>query len=157
MDLPHYNNFFQLTFEHIGYDVVYQPSCLQAPYDNGCWEIKFPTVEWSDKSLVIMHCQDWVTAVDGFCPELQVIEKHFGDHANQVVVIHWNINLHKIYNGPLRLMYFATHSYELIQKIRSVNNSWHPQQSNQKTKIWQCLNGIIKPHREKVARYLQNN
>ena len=155
MNLPHYNDLFTQTFQKLGYHVVYQPSCLQPPYDRQCWPLKYPIVNWTNDTLVVMHCQDWVTALDNYSPELQAIEEHFKDRANQVVVVHWNIDLNKIYKGPLRLLYFATHSYELIQKIRNLSSDWAPYQSNQRKKNWQCLNGMIKPHREKVAKHLQ--
>ena len=90
----HYDNLFPQTFQQLGLDVVYQPTCLQSPYDVRGWPLRFPQVEWTDRTVVIMHCQDFVSIDStGRCPEIQAIEQHFGERANQVVIIHWNYDL----------------------------------------------------------------
>src|SRR5210317_355423 len=115
----HYNQLFTQTFQQLGYRVVYQPSCLINNYDQKCWPINFPDVQWTDNTLVVMHCQDFVSIRNGECPELIAIEKHFADRASQVVVVHWNIDLDKVYSGPMRLLHFPTHSYELLLNLNA--------------------------------------
>ena len=151
----HYNDLFKNTFEQLGYDVVYQPSCLINNYDQQCWPVQFPLVLWTPRRLVVLHCQDFLTVKDNRCPELESIEQHFGEHAHRVVVIHWNLNLNKIYSGPLKLVYFPTHSYELLLNLRASKEQWLPNFDRSRTKPYQCLNGIPRRHRIQVVEHLQ--
>lgn len=153
----HYNQLFTNTFQELGYDVVYQPSCLINNYDQHCWPIQYPEVNWTDRTLVVMHCQDFLSIRHyGSCPELEAIEKHFGDRADQVVVIVWNIGLERVYNGPLKLIHFPTHSYELISNLRQEKDQWLDNFTRPRTKIYQCLNGIPRRHRVQVIDHLQH-
>lgn len=153
----HYNQLFVNTFEQLGYSVVYQPSCLINNYDQQCWPIQFPSVNWTDHTLVVMHCQDFVSISDGACPELQAIEQHFGERANQVVVIVWNIGLETVYNGPLKLIHFPTHSYELITNLAYEKEKWIDNFNKPRTRLYQCLNGIPRRHRIQVVDHLQKH
>ena len=153
----HYNEILKSTFQKAGFDVIYQPGCLEIPYDQKCWPIKFPEVNWTDNTVVIMHCQDFITARDKNFPELKAIENHFGDRANQVVVVHWEYNLRRHYKGPLNLLYFPTHSYELLLNLRNTFDEWGPKLLKPRTKNWQCLNGTERYHRELVAFYMRDN
>jgi hypothetical protein len=153
----HYNEIFVNAFRNAGFDVVYQPSCLINDYNQHCWPIKFPEVNWTDNTVVVMHTQDFVSINNGKCPELELIENHFGERSNRVVVIHWNIDLHTVYNGPLHLMYFPTHSYELLNKLSKTQEDWNVSLFRKRTKNWQCLNGTTRKHRELIAYYMQEH
>ena len=154
----HYNELFTNSFRDLGHDVVYQPSCLINNYDQHCWPIQYPEVTWTDRTLVVMHCQDFLSIRHyGKCPELDAIEQHFGERANQVVVIVWNIGLEQVYKGPLRLIHFPTHSYELLLNLREQKSRWIDNFSKPRTKIYQCLNGIPRRHRVQVVEHLQNH
>ena len=153
----HYNELFTNSFQELGYNVVYRPSCLINNYDQQCWPINYPDVTWTDRTLVIMHCQDFLSIRNGSCPELESIEQHFGDRADQVVVIVWNIGLHKVYNGPLRLIHFPTHSYELLSNLAEQKAQWIDNFDKPKTKQYQCLNGIPRRHRVQVVDHLQKH
>ena len=153
----HYDNLFPQTFEQLGYDVVYQPTCLQPPYDARGWPLRYPAVEWTDRTVVLMHCQDFVSIdSNGRCPEVEAIEQHFGDRANQVVVIHWNYDLKSVYSGPCHLIHFPTHSYEIMSRLQQppyVN--WQKKFQVARTRNWQCLNGAARPHRVCVHNTLK--
>ena len=158
-NLPHYNSLFAQPFHQAGLRVIYQPSCLINAYDGVCWPIKFPAVDNWKNTVVIMHCQDFVSVKNGSCPELELIEQHFGANANRVIVVHWNINLKSIYTGPLHLVYFPTHSYELLLLIRDLSDEWKPNYKNNSTraKRFQCLNGVPRSHRQLVVNWLDKN
>jgi hypothetical protein len=153
----HYDNLFPQTFQQLGFTVVYQPTCLQSPYDIRGWPICYPAVEWTDNTVVIMHCQDFVSINSaGICPEIQEIEQHFGDRANQVVIIHWNYDLKSVYSGPCHLIHFPTHSYEIMMRLQQppyVN--WQKKFQSIRTRNWQCLNGAARPHRMCVHNILK--
>ena len=153
----HYNILFKNTFQELGYNVVYQPSCLINNYDQQCWPIQYPDVNWTDHTLVVMHCQDFVSIRNGACPELESIEQHFGARANQVVVIVWNIGLERVYNGPCTLIHFPTHSYELLLNLCQQKTQWINNFNKIRTKQYQCLNGIPRRHRIQVVDHLQKH
>jgi hypothetical protein len=153
----HYDNLFPQTFSQLGFDVVYQPTCLQSPYDIRGWPIRYPTVNWTDNTVVIMHCQDFVSINSaGICPEIQEIERHFGERAGQVVIVHWNFKLKSVYSGPCHLIYFPTHSYEIMMRLQQPPYlNWQKKFQTQRTRNWQCLNGAARPHRMCVHEILK--
>ena len=153
----HYDNLFPETFEQLGYHVVYQPTCLQTPYNDCGWPIRYPKVEWTNNTVVIMHCQDFVSINSaGICPEIQAIEKHFGIRARQVVIIHWNYDLKSVYSGPCHLIHFPTHSYEIMMRLQqSPYLNWQKKFQADRTRNWQCLNGAARPHRVCVHNLLK--
>ena len=154
----HYDNLFSETFQYLGHDVVYQPTCLQTPYDVRGWPIRYPEVNWTDSTVVVMHTQDFLTInSDGKCPEVENIEKHFGSRARQVVIIHWNYNLQSVYTGPCHLMYFPTHSYEIMHRLKNPPYlNWQKKFQQPRTRNWQCLNGAARPHRICVYNMLKD-
>jgi len=151
----HYNEIIQKPFIDAGFDVVYQPSCLQGPYTGKSWTIQYPEVQWTDNTIVLMHCQDFVNVDNDMSIDLLNIEHHFGERSNQVVVIVWNLNIP--YEGPLNIIYFPTHSYEFLTELQKTQHIWGPKLLCDRDLSWQCLNGTIKPHRVNVAHYLQDN
>jgi hypothetical protein len=155
--LPHYNQVLQEPFKQAGFDVVYEVAALQPPYTPGMWPLRFPVVDWTDNTVVIMHCQDFVSIVNGTCPELLAIEEHYGARANQVVIVHWNINLQSVYTGPMHLIYFPTHSYRLLNILADTQDEWKPGLLSNRLTNWQCLNGTTRRHRELIAYYMQDN
>lgn len=159
--LQHYNEVFVKPIRNAGYRAVYQPSCLNPPYDGVCWPIQYPEVNSWNNTVVIMHCQDFVSInmQQNICPELEKIERHFGNNANQVIVVHWNIDLHTVYNGPLNLVYFPTHSYELLLNIKKTSDEWKPryEENLSRPSRFQCLNGIPRLHRHLVVDWLDKN
>jgi hypothetical protein len=157
MNLPHYNDVLQRPFKDAGFDVVYEFAALQPPYSPGMWPLRFPEVEWTDNTVVIMHCQDFVSIVDSACPELLAIENHYGDRAKQVVIVHWTINLQSVYSGPMHLIYFPAHSYGLLNNLSQTQNDWKPGLLTERHTNWQCLNGTTRKHRGLIAYYMQDN
>jgi hypothetical protein len=152
--MMHYNDILQKPFKNAGLKVVYQPSCLLNPYDGNSWPIQYPEVKWTDNTVVIMHCQDFVNVRNNKCLELLDIENHFGERASQVVVVVWNLNIP--YNGPLNVVYFPTHSYEILVELNRRKHEWLPKFECEKTVNWQCLNGQVKPHRINVVNHLKD-
>jgi len=151
----HYNNIFKDFWTNAGYQVAYKPSCLTRPYNNNTWPIQVPEVNWTDQTVVIMHCQDFLSIHGDRCPELENIQQHFGSYSDRVIVVHWNYDLYRIYDGPLHLIYFPTHSYEIIQNLNTKYRHWIDAYDRPRTRIWQCLNGVPRPHRRVVHQWLK--
>jgi hypothetical protein len=152
----HYNRLLVDAWHAMGHEVVYQPSILQAPYGPP-WGLRLPPVPANDRTVVLLHLQDYVTIQNGRCMELQMIEQHYGASASRVVVVHWNYDLRPVYSGPLHLIYFPTLVFEVLCNLRSPNfREWRSRPlSVQRQWSWQCLNGLEKPHRVYAHRWLK--
>jgi hypothetical protein len=153
------NSFFDLTscWSTTGLDPVCQYCCLQIPAeDNGMWDLKFPNVEWNDRTVVILHCQDFVNVNNNGCRELNLIEQHYGDRANRVVAVTWNMDLASVYSGPVNIVYFPYHSYELLTNLRNTMNQWLPNLALPRTQRFQCLNGVAKKHRIRTVELVRH-
>jgi hypothetical protein len=150
-----YDQILQAPWIEAGYEVAYQHTCLKVPKNNdGLWDIEFPEVSFNDRSMVLMHCQDFLNVDDGYCRELDMIQQHFGDNAHKVAAIVWNQNLDEVYQGPVRLLYFPTHTYEILVNLDSTREEWQPQLLKPRTRPFQCLNGVPKKHRRRTVWYL---
>jgi hypothetical protein len=151
------SSFFDLAapLARLGVDVVCQYCCLQIPSrDNGQWDILYPDIEWTDDTMVIMHCQDFVNVDQSGCRELQMIEQHFGGKSSRVIVVVWNIDLTAVYTGPLNVVYFPYHSYEIISNLSNIADQWITKLSAPRLYRFQSLNGVAKPHRVKTVELL---
>ena len=155
--MDHYNTVLQQPWRDLGYDVIYQPCCYRQAFnaETQDWPIQFPEVEWTDNTLVIMHCQDFLTMSDNKSRELEKIQQHFGDRSNQVVVVHWNIGVDQVHATPLKLIYFPTHSYEFLQRVAACQDQWQPGLTVRRTHDWQCLNGVPRMHRRHAVSALR--
>lgn len=152
-----YNHYLQQPWIDSGFDVIYTACCLQIPdRDDGRWEIRFPDRSPSDDAVILMHCQDFLNVEDGECRELEIIQNHFGDHAHKVVVITWNLGLDDVYQGPLNIAYFPTHSFEILVNLARQQHAWKPALNRARQHRWQCLNGVSKKHRVRVANRVRD-
>ena len=153
----HYNELFSV-FGNQQWQVVYQPSCLTRPYTNLYWNIKYPDVKWNDNTVVVLHCQDFLSIHGNRCPELENITQYYGDRSRQVIVVHWNYDLGRVYSGPVNLIYFPTHTYEILCNLRSENfQDWRKRSLlDHRNYVWQCLNGIPRAHRRCTHQWLKS-
>lgn len=152
----HYNRLFEDIWLDQGWDVTYQPSCLQNPPNDGAWLIRFPAVSWHDRTLVVLHCQDYLTWNGTSWNELDQIEQHFGDNADRVVVVVWDRAID--YHGPCHVIYFPAHSYDVINQLANhEHGAWlRRYQQPVRPRIWQCLNGCGRPHRRQVFDWIRD-
>lgn len=154
---PHYNEVFKYPWHQQGYHVVYQPSCLQRPYDGVAWNMIYPDVAWTDRTIVLMHAQDFVTLDSQGSPELRNIQTHWQDHGHRVVLLHWNYALDRISHGLINLIHFPTHSYEILQRLASPRyQGWQDLLPAERWINWQCLNGQARPHRRLIYQWLKD-
>lgn len=87
-----------------------------------------------------------------------MIQAYYGDRSDQVTVIHWNFDLRRVYKGPVSLIHFATHSYEILQNLRNLSQyqDWRVTTHAERSRRWQCLNGIPRGHRRAVHQWLRS-
>ena len=142
-------------WQELGYHVVYQHNCLVPPHNNASWTVQFPKVEWTDQTIVVMHCHDFLTVnPDGLAAEVDAIADHFDDRAKQVVIVHWNRGLKT--NTACHLIYFPTHSYSILHNLNQPPyDVWKDNFDQDRIHNWQCLNGQPRPHRRCVHEWLK--
>jgi len=152
-----YTVLFSRTLAELGFDVVAQYNCFEPPYDpQSGWPLKLPDVTWRPNTVVLLHFQDFVTATPQGILELQRAEQHYGAHSDRVIVTHWPHALSRFYQGPINLIEFASHEWQIILNLRRTVESWWPSISGAKTRAWQCLNGRKCSHRQRAAKILQS-
>jgi len=154
--MRHYGDVLREPWLTAGVDLATRWSCLQQPpLDNGIWDIAYPAVTWNDRTVVLLHLQDFVNVDHRGVRELDMIEQHYGDLAHRVVVVHWNYTFRDTYSGALNLVYFDTHEYEIVANLAKTQHLWQPLLTQPRTGGWQCLNGVPRPHRRQVVQLLE--
>lgn len=152
-----YTDLFRKTLTDLGFDVVLVPNTFDIPYDPVVgWPVKLPTVEFKPNTLLVMHFQDFATIQNGKVLELERITQHYGEHAGQILVTHWNRDLASQYAGPIHLIEFCNHNYALIHKLKQQRHEWEHVVANQQRHGWLCLNGRLCHHRRRAVDVLQN-
>ena len=127
-------------------EYLYKSDILNIDSNNPfAWKLDLPK---TDKKYLILHAQDFVRDED-----LLKIEQHQLKYdIEHVVLIHWNHNLAKSYDGSIKLIEFPSHSYELVNGLMERHDEWNF--SYNKTVNFMCLNGIPKLHRKLTFNYL---
>jgi hypothetical protein len=150
-------HFINQTLGPMGFDLVtrYQVTCGDYNHDTG-WPLNLPVTEFTPKTLVILHFTDFITFQDGRWLELEVIERFYGEHCGQVLITYWTADLDQHYHGPLNLIKFSNHNYDLCNALAAGFADWQHILTQPRTHAWQCLNGRICVNRSRVAYTLKN-
>jgi len=141
----------QLTNKGVSFTPVYH--CFESARspDTG-WSLRLPDF---DTDILLLHFQDLVNIQDGRVLELEQIEQRYGSRADRVVVTYWNHGLDRIYAGPVRLVEFSNHNYDLVNQLYQRWTEWSHIVDQPRTQAWQCLNGRMCNHRNRVMQILQ--
>lgn len=118
------------------------------------WIIDLPDVDFRPRTLLLIELQDYITHSASGVYELEIIEQKYKHHADRVIVMHWTRDLALHYSGPLHLLEFSSHNWRECQRLIDCRSQWLDLVSRPKTHDWQCLNGRITPHRQRVCNNL---
>jgi len=133
----------------------FYPSILKPSQRKTIWDLSLPSV--ANTNGIVLHAQDNLNvAPNNIVPEIVLIEDFYINlNINNIVLIHWNHGLSEIYNGPLKLVEFPTHSFDFAQLLANRYDDW--KQVTQKTNSinFMCLNGRPRKHRIMVYNYLK--
>lgn len=153
-----YHSFFVKALAQYGYDVIHEPNAFLTPRsDELGWPLRYPNVNWGTNTVLVLTFQDRVTYdKHGQVIELQNLEKHYGDRASRVLVVHMHPNLQTVYHGPIKLVEFSSHNYREIYRFKLCLPQWHQILDRPKTQAWQSLNGRMSDHRSRVANILKH-
>lgn len=157
MDID-YTAFVRQTMLDLGFDLKFQWVCFDRPYnEESGWPLKLPSppAEFKANTVVLIHFQDFVTFQDGKIIELDAVEQFYGANANQVIVVHMNHGLEKVYNGPIKLIEYSSHNIREMTRLKQRWQECSAAISQPKTKAWQCLNGRMCLHRRRAVDILQ--
>jgi hypothetical protein len=150
-----YDFLFRNTLEEFGFEPEIVYNCYNPVYNSETgWPLKLPEFNPTPKSLLLLHFQDFFTNRNGRVIELDVVAQHYGPHANQVLITYWNHGL--TYNGPVNVIEFSNHNYDLARALHNRWNEWNHITKMPKTKAWQCLNGRMCLHRRRAVDVLQS-
>jgi hypothetical protein len=130
---------------YVAYDIGYNV--------NTGWPLKLPDLD--SGSYLLLHFQDFVTVQNNQVLELQKVEERYGSDASRVIVTYWNHGLEKIYTGPINLVEFSNHNYDMAQALAKNWDQWKDILS-QSRQGWQCLNGRMCPHRQRAVDVLKD-
>jgi hypothetical protein len=152
-----YANFFQDLFKKSGFEVHVEHNAFQIPYHpNTAWPLRLPDIEFKDNTMLFLHFQDFITVRDGRIVELDLVADHYGDRSNQIVVMHWPHAMHRYYQGPINLIEFNLHEYNIIKNLHHRWAEWKHMFDQPRSHAWQCLNGRKCSHRYQVKEILRN-
>ena len=146
---------FDQTLTQLGFELVPVYNCFDVGYDpvQG-WPLKLPDIDFTDRTLLLLHFQDFVTPTATGCVELDRVEQKYGSHANQVLVTFWSHGLDRVYRGPVNLIEFSSHNLQTIQGAIQTQTQWQSWFDQPRTQAWQCLNGRMCLHRRRVVDQL---
>lgn len=152
-----YITLFQQAFGNFGLDVIFehQSYCGEPNYQTG-WTIKCPEVEFKSNTLLVFTFPDYVINYQGQIQELKQLEEFYGDNCRQIVIAHWPTKLPQYYQGKLNFIEFGRHNYMFINNLSDCSDQWKHILNEPKTLGWQCLNGRICSHRQRVASVLKS-
>ena len=152
-----YANFFQDLFKKSGFEVHVEHNAFRIPYHpSTAWPLRLPNIEFKDNTILFLHFQDFITVRDGRIVELDLVADYYGDRANQIVVMHWPHAMHRYYQGPINLIEFDLHEYNILKNLHDRWSEWQHMFDRPHTHAWQCLNGRMCPHRYQVKEILQH-
>jgi hypothetical protein len=141
----------------LGFNVVSRYNAYSRPYDvNTGWPLSLPDKTDEPNTVYVVHFADFVTVDQNQqVLELKKVEEFYQEQAHRVIVIHWTDNLNQVYSGPVNLIKFSNHNYDICKDLSGTYDQWKYIHNETKSHAWQCLNGRIAPHRVKVAYKLK--
>lgn len=151
-----YTQFMQETLEGLGFQLNAVWNAYDPPYDSiEGWPLKLPDIEFKSNTLLLLHFQDFVTPDSTGIKEITKIEQHYKDRSHQVLITHWPHKLSRYYNGPINLIEFNSHDYNIVRNLKAIQDQWIDRVGyvNQR---WQCLNGRRCNHRQRAVSLLKN-
>ena len=149
-----YSVLFDQQFTKLGrsFTPVYNCFTGQRSLQSG-WELRLPNF---NTDILLLHFQDLVNIRDGRVLELEQIEQRYGSRADCVIVTYWNHVLDRVYTGPVKLVEFSNHNYDLANQLYQRWPEWQHIVQGPKTQAWQCLNGRMCDHRNTVMNLLKD-
>ncbi len=144
-----------------GLDVEFVPCALGRPIVSSRWNINLPEIRperWFRRNFrLVIHAQDFIHFYGNLCVELHWLEQQFTpEQQSKIIFVCWDHRLRDIYQGNIRIVNFASHSYELVHQLRARWSEWRDVVNKDIRYNWICLNGRARSYRQEVYNMLRH-
>lgn len=158
---PNFNKSIISLLRARGLDFEFVPCALGRPIVSSRWSINLPDIpqhRWNQKNFrLVIHAQDFIHWYNNLCVELHWIEQQFTpDQQSKIIFVAWDHRLGKTYEGNIKIVNFASHSYELIHQLKSRWAEWRDVHKKTIKYNWICLNGRAREYRQEVYNMLRH-
>ena len=158
---PNFNKEMILLLKARGLDFEFVPCALGRPIVSSRWHINLPDIphyRWNKKNFrLVIHAQDFIHFYGDLCVELHWLEQQFTpEQQNKIIFVCWDHRLRDIYQGNIKVVNFASHSYELIHQLKARYSEWRDVERKDIKYNWICLNGRAREYRQEVYNMLRH-
>jgi len=158
---PNFNKAMLTMLRARGLDVEFLPCALGRPIVSSRWHINLPDIakeRWNRRNFrLVVHAQDFIHFFGNLCVELHWLEQQFDpEQQSKIIFVCWDHRLGDIYEGNIRIVNFASHSYELVHQLRDRWSEWRTVHDRDIKYNWICLNGRAREYRQEVYNLLRH-
>lgn len=144
-----------------GLDFHFMPCAIGRPIVSSRWNINLPDIpqqRWNKKNFrLVIHAQDFVHWYGNLCVELHWLEQQYTpEQQSKIIFVCWDHRLGEIYEGLIKIVNFASHSYELVHQLRDRWSEWKDVHNKNVRYNWICLNGRAREYRQEVYNMLRH-
>lgn len=158
---PNFNRAMELLLKAQGLDYHFMPCALGKPNREQRWHIPLPEIapeRWAKKNFrLVIHAQDFIHFYQNLCVELHWLEQQYTpEQQSKIIFVCWDHRLGEIYQGNIQVVNFASHSYELVLKLKQRWPEWRDVHKKDIRYNWICLNGRTREYRQEVYNLLRH-
>jgi hypothetical protein len=158
---PNFNKAMILLLRARGLDFEFVPCALGRPIVSSRWNINLPNISqqrWNQKNFrLVIHAQDFIHWYNNLCVELHWLEQQFTpEQQSKIIFVAWDHRLAEVYQGNIKIVNFASHSYELVHQLKARWNEWKDVHKKNIKYNWICLNGRAREYRQEVYNMLRH-
>ena len=158
---PNFNKAMILLLRARGLDFEFVPCALGRPIVSSRWNINLPEISqqrWNQKNFrLVIHAQDFIHWYNDLCVELHWLEQQFTpEQQSKIIFVAWDHRLAEIYQGNIKIVNFASHSYELVHQLKARWTEWKDVHKKNIKYNWICLNGRAREYRQEVYNMLRH-
>ncbi len=144
-----------------GVDPHFLPCALGRPIVSSRWHINLPDIppeRWDKKNFrLVIHAQDFIHFYNNLCVELHWLEQQYTpEQQKKIIFVCWDHRLRDIYQGNIKIVNFASHSFELIHQLKARYSEWRDVHNKNIRYNWICLNGRAREYRQEVYNSLRH-
>ena len=158
---PNFNKAMIHMLRGCGVDPHFMPCALGRPIVSSRWHIELPEIpehRWRQPNFrLVIHAQDFIHFFDNLCVELHWLEQQYTpEQQSKIIFVCWDHRLHDIWQGHIKVVNFASHSFELVHQLRARWEEWRDVHQKNVTHNWICLNGRAREYRQEVYNLLRH-
>lgn len=158
---PNFNKQMLLLLKARGLDIEFVPCALGRPIVSSRWNINLPDIpkeRWFRRNFrLVIHAQDFIHFYGNLCVELHWLEQQFTpEQQSKIIFVCWDHRLSDIYQGNIKVVNFASHSYELVHQLKARWSEWRDVANKNVKYNWICLNGRAREYRQEVYNMLRH-